>query len=184
MNNIMNKEEYQYLANKAKKIDINRTKNFCIETLYTIPGSIIIEQISNSEIISSIYIGGELYLSVKDFLKPDLFYYPLINHSLYLKSLIEYSPNNEYIYFGDTLNLPYGDKKVDELYELSKKIMKFFESHKVDCVVMVCGTLSSTVYERIKLLAKQEHVSMKEMINELLELGVLEKMKEEINEKK
>ena len=90
MNNIMNKEEYQYLANKAKKTDINRTKNFCIETLSTIPGSIIIEQISNSEIISSIYIGGVLYLSGKDFLKTDLFYYPLINHSLYLKSLIEY----------------------------------------------------------------------------------------------
>ena len=90
MNNIMNKEEYQYLANKAKKTDINRTKNFCIETLSTIPGSIIIEQISNSEIISSIYIGGVLYLSVKDFLKSDLFYYPLINHSLYLKSLSEY----------------------------------------------------------------------------------------------
>ena len=33
-----------------------------------------------------------------------------------LKSMLEVSPNNEYIYFGDTLNLPYGDKKVDELY--------------------------------------------------------------------
>jgi glutamate racemase len=82
-----------------------------------------------------------------------------------LKSLIEYSPNNEYIYFGDTLNLPYGDKKVDELYELSKKIMKFFESHKVDCVVMACGTLSSTVYERIK---KESKIPVYDIINPIV----------------
>ena len=82
-----------------------------------------------------------------------------------LKSLIEYSPNNEYIYFGDTLNLPYGDKKVDELYELSKKIMKFFESHKVDCIVMACGTLSSTVYERIK---KEYKITVYDIINTIV----------------
>ena len=51
-------------------------------------------------------------------------------------------------------------------------------------VQKTCIRINRTVYERIKLLAKQEHVSIKEMINELLELGVLEKMKEEINEKK
>ena len=47
-----------------------------------------------------------------------------------LKSMLEVSPNNEYIYFGDTLNLPYGDKKVDELYNLSKKIIKFEAAKK------------------------------------------------------
>jgi len=37
--------------------------------------------------------------------------------------------------------------------------------------------INRTVYERIKLLAKQDNVSIKKMINELLELGVLEKIK-------
>ena len=32
-----------------------------------------------------------------------------------LKELINDYPNNEYIYFGDTLNLPYGTKSKDEL---------------------------------------------------------------------
>lgn len=27
-----------------------------------------------------------------------------------LKDLIKYKPSNEYIYFGDTINLPYGEK--------------------------------------------------------------------------
>lgn len=44
--------------------------------------------------------------------------------------------------------------------------------------------INRTVYERIKLLAKQDNVSIKQIINELLELGVLEKIKEGINEKK
>ena len=44
--------------------------------------------------------------------------------------------------------------------------------------------VNARLYERIKLLAKQEHVSIKQMINELLELGFLEKMKEDIDEKK
>lgn len=82
-----------------------------------------------------------------------------------LKSMLEVSPNNEYIYFGDTLNLPYGDKKVDELYNFSKKIIKFFESHKVDCIVMACGTLSSTVYERIK---KETNIPVFDIINPIV----------------
>lgn len=38
-----------------------------------------------------------------------------------LKSFIKYHPNNEYFYYGDTLNVPYGDKTKEELLELSKK---------------------------------------------------------------
>lgn len=67
-----------------------------------------------------------------------------------LKALTEVSPNNEYIYFGDTLNLPYGEKKVDELKELSNKIIEFLISHNVDAIVIACGTLSSTIYESAK----------------------------------
>ena len=43
-----------------------------------------------------------------------------------LKSFIKYHPNNEYFYYGDTLNVPYGDKNKEELLELSKKIIKYF----------------------------------------------------------
>ena len=78
------------MANKAKKIDNERTKTFCVHALGAATGSIAIELLLNSDIISSLYFGGAIYFSSKNFLKSDLFYYPLINHSLYLKSLIEY----------------------------------------------------------------------------------------------
>ena len=42
-----------------------------------------------------------------------------------LKSLIDKYPNNHYIYFGDTKNLPYGNKSKDKLMELSKNIINF-----------------------------------------------------------
>ena len=39
-----------------------------------------------------------------------------------LKDLIKYKPNNEYIYFGDTINLPYGEKTKEELKDYADKI--------------------------------------------------------------
>lgn len=67
-----------------------------------------------------------------------------------LKSLTNKFPNNEYIYFGDNYNLPYGEKTKEELFVLADNIIKFLINKKVDILVMACGTLSSNVYENIK----------------------------------
>ena len=67
-----------------------------------------------------------------------------------LKSLLENHPNNEYIYFGDTLNIPYGEKTNDQLKDLSDRIIRFLISKKVDMIVIACGTISSSIYDEIK----------------------------------
>ena len=67
-----------------------------------------------------------------------------------LKSLLENHPNNEYIYFGDTLKIPYGEKTNDQLKDLSDKIIRFLISKKVDMIVIACGTISSSIYDEIK----------------------------------
>ena len=67
-----------------------------------------------------------------------------------LKSLLENHPNNEYIYFGDTLNIPYGEKTNDQLKDLSDKIIRFLISKKVDMIVIACATISSSIYDEIK----------------------------------
>lgn len=67
-----------------------------------------------------------------------------------LKALLENHPNNEYIYFGDTLNIPYGEKTNSQLKELSDKIIRFLISKKVDMIVIACGTISSSIYDEIK----------------------------------
>ena len=62
-----------------------------------------------------------------------------------LKSLIKNYPNHEYIYFGDTLHIPYGEKNIDELKYYTGKIFKFLENKKVELIIIACGTLSSNI---------------------------------------
>ena len=62
-----------------------------------------------------------------------------------LKRLIQECPNHEYVYFGDTLNMPYGEKTRDEVIRFGNNIIHFFESINVDIIVIACGTLSSNI---------------------------------------
>lgn len=59
-------------------------------------------------------------------------------------------PNENYIYYGDTLHVPYGEKTKEELLEYSDNIIKFFESKNCKAVVMACNTTSSVIYDSIK----------------------------------
>lgn len=67
-----------------------------------------------------------------------------------LKELIRAYPNHHYIYYGDTLNVPYGNKTKNELLDLSLKIIRFFEEKKVDLIIIACGTISSNCYLDLK----------------------------------
>lgn len=67
-----------------------------------------------------------------------------------LKTLIDKYPNNEYIYFGDTLNNPYGNKSKEELKILSSNIINFLTNKKVDLIVIACGTISSNLSSYLK----------------------------------
>lgn len=61
-------------------------------------------------------------------------------------------PNEDYIYFGDTKNVPYGSKTSEELLKFTTEIFKFFEKQDVKAVVMACNTTSATIYEDLKKL--------------------------------
>lgn len=67
-----------------------------------------------------------------------------------LKNIYRHYPNNEYIYYGDTLNLPYGNKNKDELNELSSLDIEFLLSKKVDIIIIACGTVSSNCIDYLK----------------------------------
>lgn len=67
-----------------------------------------------------------------------------------LNKLIEKYPNNEYTYYGDIKNIPYGDKSIEELKELSSKIIDFLIEKKVDLIVIACGTISSNLSNYLK----------------------------------
>lgn len=66
------------------------------------------------------------------------------------KRLVQMRPDLDYIYFGDTKNLPYGEKTKEELLKIAREIFDFFEEKKVSSVVMACNTSSAQVYEELK----------------------------------
>ena len=48
-----------------------------------------------------------------------------------LKEIIKILPNEEYIYFSDSANNPYGDKKDKEIIKLCENIVKLFIEKKL-----------------------------------------------------
>ena len=59
-------------------------------------------------------------------------------------------PEENYIYFGDTKHMPYGEKTETELLEYADNIFRFFESKNAKAVVMACNTTSSVIYDKVK----------------------------------
>lgn len=82
-----------------------------------------------------------------------------------LKECLKKYPNNTYYYYGDTKNVPYGNKDRETLLNLSLKIIHFFEEKKVDLIIIACGTISSTCYE---LLKKSTKIPMVDIISPTL----------------
>ena len=67
-----------------------------------------------------------------------------------LKTLYNNYPNNDYIYYGDTINLPYGSKTKEELNNLSEHDVEFLIKEKVDMIIIACGTVSSNCLTHLK----------------------------------
>ena len=66
-----------------------------------------------------------------------------------LNKLKKILPNETFIYYGDTLHMPYGEKTKAQLLEYSSNIFNFFEKNNCKAVVMACNTTSSVIYEDV-----------------------------------
>jgi len=65
-----------------------------------------------------------------------------------LKTAYNLMPNENYIYFGDNLNAPYGEKSEEQIRKLSLNAGAFLFSKGVKAIVIACNTATSTsVYE-------------------------------------
>ena len=64
-----------------------------------------------------------------------------------LKQLNKLLPKENFIYFGDTARVPYGNKSKKTIIKYSKQIVNFLESKKVKLIVVACNTASSTALE-------------------------------------
>lgn len=64
-----------------------------------------------------------------------------------LKQLIPYG--GSYIYYGDTKNLPYGNKSKEQIIDFTRDIIKFFIKKGATRVIMACNTSSALAYEAL-----------------------------------
>lgn len=64
-----------------------------------------------------------------------------------LKKLL---PNENFIYFGDSANIPYGEKSSQELISFSQNILNYFKSQDTKMVLMACNTSSAVTLDVVK----------------------------------
>jgi len=64
-----------------------------------------------------------------------------------LKELQMRLPNENYLYFGDSKRMPYGERENEELICLGNAIIKKLEAQGVKAIVLACNTLSSLISE-------------------------------------
>lgn len=67
-----------------------------------------------------------------------------------LKELKKLMPNENYLYFGDTARIPYGEKTSEQLFGYVRGILEWFKSKNAKAVVMACNSSSAVVYETLK----------------------------------
>lgn len=59
-------------------------------------------------------------------------------------------PNENFIYFGDNANVPYGEKSREQLVSFSRNILDYFASCGVKMVLMACNTSSAVTLNLVK----------------------------------
>ena len=60
-----------------------------------------------------------------------------------LKEIIKLLPNEEYIYYSDSKNNPYGDKKDDEIKSICEKITNHLLEKNCKIIAIACNTASA-----------------------------------------
>ncbi|RKX17774.1 MAG: glutamate racemase [Candidatus Zixiibacteriota bacterium] len=69
-----------------------------------------------------------------------------------LKELKRLLPFESFIYFADSAHAPYGEKKPEEIYRFSKKIVDFFLERKVKLIVIACNTATAHAIRKLRRL--------------------------------
>ncbi|NMA64675.1 MAG: glutamate racemase [Clostridiaceae bacterium] len=67
-----------------------------------------------------------------------------------LKEAFKILPNENYIYYGDTDNAPYGTKTKEEVKKLTFKAVEFLNKHNIKALVVACNTATSAAVRDLR----------------------------------
>lgn len=65
------------------------------------------------------------------------------------KAIMEELPNEDILYFGDTVHLPYGEKSKEAIIRYSLEISEFLYSKGIKILVIACNSASATAYDAL-----------------------------------
>ena len=67
-----------------------------------------------------------------------------------LKEILKILPNENYIYYSDSKNNPYGDKSDEEIFNMCDKIVKEFIKKECKAIVIACNTASAKAAKKLR----------------------------------
>ncbi len=67
-----------------------------------------------------------------------------------MRSVQKLIPQYEYIYYGDTANMPYGDRNEEEVYNLTKIAVERLFKEDASLVIIACNTSSSETLRKLQ----------------------------------
>lgn len=67
-----------------------------------------------------------------------------------LKELVQLMPNEDFIFFGDSKNAPYGTKSVAQVNYLSQQVVLQLLKHNVKAIVIACNTATSAAANNLR----------------------------------
>ena len=89
-----------------------------------------------------------------------------------LKEIIKLLPNENYIYFGDSKNAPYGVKSTKEIRDLTFKAVEFLISKGIKGLVVACNTATSAAVRELRTVyPDMPLVGIEPAIKPAVELG-------------
>lgn len=71
-----------------------------------------------------------------------------------MKEAISIMPNENFIYFGDSKNAPYGTKELNEVRNLTLNAVEFLLDKDAKAIVVACNTATSAAIEEIRMKYK------------------------------
>ena len=66
-----------------------------------------------------------------------------------VKDLLEYLPNEDIVFFGDTARVPYGGRSRETITAYVREDIDFLMKHNVKAVVIACNTADSMARETV-----------------------------------
>ena len=67
-----------------------------------------------------------------------------------LKELLRLLPKEDYIYYADSVNVPYGEKSDEELLELTSRIVDYLIDNDCRLIVIACNTATTSCMKKLR----------------------------------